>query len=251
MEYRYEAEPRSYEDYASGRVLLNAHGTTAFPVRLASEIYQHGKAYLASKGRTNDLTLYDPCCGGAHLLTSIGIQHGRDLNRIIGTDIDHRVLEVARRNLSMVNADGMQHRLGQLREMALAYGKASHEEAVASAERLLMLIEQRGRMLEVQCDAHDAVGQSSSSEMLDKLNGEVDFVFTDVPYGEIVQWSDADDGDNVDPVGKMLGNLVPRLAPISVVAIVADKKQKVEHPAYRRLKKLKVGKRQIVFLELE
>jgi RRNA methyltransferase AviRa. len=251
MEYRYETEQRSYEDYASGRVLLNAQGTTAFPVRLASEIYQQGKAYLAGKGRTGGLMLYDPCCGGAHLLTSIGIRHGGDLSRIIGTDIDQRVLEVARRNLSMVNADGMMQRLAQLRELAQAYDKASHKEAVVSAERLLTLIEQRGHVIEVQCDGYDTVSPTSSSEMLDKLNGKVDFVFTDVPYGDIVQWSEAEDGDNVDPIAKMLGNLVPRLAPISVIAIVADKKQKVEHPAYRRLKKLKVGKRQVVFLELE
>lgn len=247
MEYRYEAEPRSYEDYASGRVLLNASGTTAFPVRLASEIYQQGKAYLTSKGRIGDLTLYDPCCGGAHLLTSIGIQHGRDLSRIIGTDIDQRVLDVAQRNLSIVNVDGMQQRLLQLREMAQAYGKASHEEAVESAERLLDLIEQRGNAIDVQCLQYDAIGQPSTSDVLDKLNGQVDFVFTDVPYGDIVQWSE----DSMDPIGQLLGNLIPRLAPAAVVAIVADKKQQVDHPAYRRLKKLKVGKRQIVFLELQ
>lgn len=246
MEYRYEAEPRSYENYASGRVLLNAQGTTAFPVRLASEIYQQGRAYLTSKGSTGGYTLYDPCCGGAHLLTSIGIQHGSDLNRIIGSDIDQRVVDIASCNLSMVNAEGMQARIAQLQEMVQAFGKASHQEAIDSAERLLALIEQRNHLIDVQCTAYDAIGQSSSSDVLDKLSGEVDFVFTDVPYGEIVQWS----GDSSDPIGMLLGNLVPRLAPISVVAIVADKKQSIDHPAYRRLKKLKVGKRQIVFLEL-
>jgi 23S rRNA (guanine2535-N1)-methyltransferase len=40
MEYRYTAERQNYEDFASGRVLYNQKGTTAFPVRLASELYQ-------------------------------------------------------------------------------------------------------------------------------------------------------------------------------------------------------------------
>ncbi|GMK42426.1 hypothetical protein PCCS19_54860 [Paenibacillus sp. CCS19] len=245
MEYRYESAPRSYEDYASGRVLLNAQGTTAFPVRLASEIYQQGKAYLAGRGRTGGLTLYDPCCGGAHLLTSIGIQHGSDLSRIVGSDIDQRAIDIAARNLAMINPAGMHARIAQLREMAQAYGKTSHQEAVESAERLLSLIEQRGSAIDVQCLQYDAIGQPSTSDALDKLNGQVDFVFTDVPYGDIVQWSE----DSIDPIGQMLGNLVPRLAPSSIVAIVSDKKQNVEHSAYRRLKKLKAGKRQIVFLE--
>ncbi|PWW05273.1 RRNA methyltransferase AviRa [Paenibacillus cellulosilyticus] len=246
MEYRYEAEPRSYEDYASGRVLLNAQGTTAFPVRLASEIYQQGKAYLANKGRTSGYTLYDPCCGGAHLLTSIGIRHGGDLKRVVGSDVDQRVLDIAARNLAMVNPDGMQTRIVQLQELVQAYGKSSHQEAVESAERLLALVEQRNRTVDVQCCIYDAIGQPSSSAVLDELNGQVDFVFTDVPYGDIVQWS----ADSADPIGRLLGNLMPRLAPVSVVAIVADKKQSVDHLAFRRLKKLKVGKRQIVFLEL-
>jgi tRNA G10 N-methylase Trm11 len=201
---------------------------------------------LKSKGREGSYTLYDPCCGGAHLLTSIGIQHGGDLNRIIGSDIDQRVLDIASRNLSLVNPDGMQARIAQLQEMVQAYGKASHQEAIESAERLLALVEQRERTIDVQCLTYDAIGQPQSSDTLDKLNGHIDFVFTDVPYGDIVQWS----SDNTDPIGQLLGNLVGRLAPISVVAIVSDKKQTVEHPAYRRLKKLKAGKRQIVFLEL-
>ncbi|RJX37512.1 hypothetical protein D3P09_21250 [Paenibacillus pinisoli] len=38
MKYLHEKYDHNYEDFASGRVLYNAHGTTSFPVRLASEI---------------------------------------------------------------------------------------------------------------------------------------------------------------------------------------------------------------------
>lgn len=64
MEYIYEKVQRSCEDFASGRVLYNAQGTTSFPVRLASEIYLRGKSYLKKKSEKENYTLYDPCCGG-------------------------------------------------------------------------------------------------------------------------------------------------------------------------------------------
>lgn len=52
MEYIYESAQRSYEDFASGRVLYNAQGTTSFPVRLASEIAQRCFQLLEKKGYT-------------------------------------------------------------------------------------------------------------------------------------------------------------------------------------------------------
>lgn len=46
MKYLYEIEFKNYEDFVSGRVLYNRKGATAFPVRLASEIFQRCKAAL-------------------------------------------------------------------------------------------------------------------------------------------------------------------------------------------------------------
>ena len=40
MKYKFETDKRDFSDFSSGRVLYNAANTTAFPVRLASEIAQ-------------------------------------------------------------------------------------------------------------------------------------------------------------------------------------------------------------------
>jgi len=50
MKYRFEVERKDYSDFASGRVLYSAPNTTAFPVRLASEIVQRAFDILESKG---------------------------------------------------------------------------------------------------------------------------------------------------------------------------------------------------------
>lgn len=65
MNYRYAIENKNYEDYASGRVFYSQKGTTSFPVRLASEIYQLCKSILIDQGVNRPYVLYDPCCGGA------------------------------------------------------------------------------------------------------------------------------------------------------------------------------------------
>ena len=49
MKYRFETKKRDYSDLASGRVLYNAPNTTAFPVRLASEIVQRAFDILQNK----------------------------------------------------------------------------------------------------------------------------------------------------------------------------------------------------------
>ena len=74
MEYIYESAQR-YEDFASGRVLYNAQGTTSFPVRLASEIAQRCFQLLEKKGYRGRI----PCSiprGGAYLLTVVGLRTG-------------------------------------------------------------------------------------------------------------------------------------------------------------------------------
>ncbi|TCZ80752.1 hypothetical protein E0485_00180 [Paenibacillus albiflavus] len=58
MEYIYENQRDTYEDFASGRVLLNASGTTAFPVKLASEIFLRGRSYLRSRSEKKKYSLF-------------------------------------------------------------------------------------------------------------------------------------------------------------------------------------------------
>ena len=55
MEYKFANEHANYADLASGHVFYSLPGHPAFPVRLASEIYQR---CLALRG-TGNLSLYD------------------------------------------------------------------------------------------------------------------------------------------------------------------------------------------------
>ena len=100
MKYRFEIEAKNYEDFASGRVLYNRPGATAFPVRLGSEIIQRCLERVRERHGKGRLTLYDPCCGGAYLLTTIGFLHGQEFSKIYASDIDEAMLELAMDNLS-------------------------------------------------------------------------------------------------------------------------------------------------------
>ncbi|WP_438432570.1 methyltransferase domain-containing protein [Gorillibacterium sp. sgz500922] len=241
MEYRYATVKRNEEDFASGRVLFSAHGTTAFPVRLASELVQRGLAELRRKGRTGPCRLYDPFCGGGYLTALLGFLQPGAFSRIDGADLNEEVLPVARRNLALLTREGMEERIRQIGELAELYGKPSHRDALQSAERLKAL---RASAPEPEWAVHhhDSTGAEPPAGVR-----EVDLVLTDLPYGGLVDWQGAAES----PVQAFLGQLTQCLHPDGVVIVVADKGQKLAHPAYRRLQGGKIGKRQFVILERE
>lgn len=244
MEYIYEKQRNNYEDFASGRVLLNAKGTTAFPVRLASELFQRGLSYLGFKNKNEKYSIYDPCCGGAYLLTTLGILHGKHLNRIVGSDIDGNMKSIALSNLAMVNEDGLENRLQQIEKMYHEYGKQSHLEAIKSAERLKKIVAERSTTIETsffQADVTDPLDILKALEKSDPF----DIIFTDLPYGELVEWKTT----NFNPAERMLDHLLNVIGKNGIVIVVSDKKQAINHSQYNRLERLKIGKRQIVILQ--
>src|SRR3954454_13430762 len=101
MKYRFVPQRENYEDYAGGRVLFGRPGNTAFPVRLASEIFQRCADRLARSGVPPPYSIYDPCCGSGYLLTVIGLLHGDRIARILASDVNLHALEFAQRNLSL------------------------------------------------------------------------------------------------------------------------------------------------------
>ncbi len=240
MKYIYEQEQKNYQDFASGRVLFNQKGATAFPVRLASEIFLRGKAYLEEKGHTGLITIYDPFCGGAYLLTVLGFLHGKYIKRIIASDIDENILNLARRNLSLLTAAGLEQRIEEIKNNLLLYGKESHKEALESALRLKALQADINKRLEIECFQADA----GEARLPDGV--KVDLILTDLPYGQITHWSNA--GENT--LDLFLENIEPLLKPTSILAIISVKEQKIEHSRYNRIKHFTIGKRRISFLEL-
>ncbi len=238
MKYIYETEAKNYEDFASGRVLYNQSGATSFPVRLGSEIYLRCKKHLQDKGVKTPFSVYDPCCGGAYLLTILAFLHEKDFSRIMVSDIDEDMLKLAKSNLSLLTLEGLEQRINQIKGYIEEFHKESHKAALESGNRLKNMIGRRRKQIDVRCFRADAL-------TIDDIDEKVDLVITDVPYGNIVQWSNGND----DNLGKFLHNLLVVLKPTSVVAIVADKRQVAQDEEYTRLEKFKVGIRQITILE--
>ncbi|WP_058304046.1 hypothetical protein [Gorillibacterium timonense] len=235
MDYRFATTKRNEEDFASGRVLYGAHGTTAFPVRLASELVQRGVEQLRLSGKTAPYRLYDPFCGGGYLAALLGFLQPGLFARIDGADLNDDVLSVARRNLSLLTPVGMEERIAQLQELERLYGKPSHREALISASVLAEIVSKQERIPDWAVHHHDSTGAVPPEEVK-----EVDLVVTDLPYGGLVSWQ----GEADAPVQAFLSQLTRCLNRDAIVIVVADKGQKLTHEAYKRLQAGKVGKRQ-------
>ncbi|MBZ0304067.1 MAG: rRNA methyltransferase, partial [Anaerolineae bacterium] len=132
MNYRYATESANYEDFAAGRVLRTYSGMTAFPVRLTSELFQRGAAYLPAR----PLRVWDPCCGSGALLTVLGFLHAARLESLWASDFDREAVALARKNLALLTPAGLQARQREIEVMQAAYGKESHDEARRSVEAL-------------------------------------------------------------------------------------------------------------------
>lgn len=232
MHYEYVTQAGNYEDYAAGRVLLSAAGTTAFPVRLASELFQRAAALYPNGQR---LRVYDPCGGSGYLLTVLGFLHRERIASLIAADVDARAVHLARANLNLLTAAGLAQRRATLQRLYAAYGKLSHAQALVSVDTLAAQLPPEPLITCALCA--DAFAPCLAPR-------SVDVLITDVPYGGNVGWV----GPSAAPLRDLLAAQMPLLAPEAVVFIVSDKAQKAAHPAYERLLHSTLGKRRITIL---
>ncbi len=195
--------------------------------------------------------LYDPCCGGAYHLSTLGYLHWDAIGEIIGSDVDQEILSIAERNLSLLTVEGLDRRKAEISEMLMQYEKASHAAALKSTEklrhRILKLIETH--QIAVRLFVADITDNQTVCE---KLAGKkVDMVISDIPYGRRSSWHIAGSSqtETLNPVWHMLEALLPVLSLRSVVAIASDKRQKIVHEKYRRFDRFQIGKRRIVLLQ--
>jgi len=250
MQYKYGKEQSDYSDFSSGRVFYSVPGHPAFPVRLASEIFQRCVTHReAIYGISTPSVLYDPCCGAAYHLSVLAYLHGEYIQEVIGSDIDEKAVTLAERNLGLLQRDGLDKRIRELSEMLEAYGKKSHQEALRSAsvlkEKLFALTEKRSLTTRVfQASAMD--GKEISKQIKPK---SVDIVFTDVPYGQHSHWRRTEGNPLTSPIGLMLDALLGILSPSSIVAISSDKQQKAVHERFQRIEHFQAGKRRVVILK--
>jgi hypothetical protein len=249
MQYKYETTSLDYSDLASGRVFYSLPGHPAFPVRLASEIFQRCLASRATIYKnTTPCTLYDPCCGAAYHLSVLAYLHRNHIREIIASDIDERAIAIAQRNLGLLNVAGLDQRIEEITKMIEQYDKESHREAFASAQ--ILKNKTIGWVQEKPLATRAFQSSATDSEaMLNNIKAKsVDMVFTDVPYGRHSQWQLSN--PNQLPLDSMLDALMGVLSASSIVAVVSDKGQKVAHKSYQRVEQFQIGKRRVVILKL-
>lgn len=252
MPYRFAIEREDYSDLAAGKVLQSLSNHPSFPIRLASEIFQRCLDIRARDGLTNRVRLCDPCCGSAYLLGTLAYLHWTHIAHILASDIDRQSIALAARNLSLLTPEGLDQRIGDLETLFRQFGKDSHAEALKSAYRLKsgVIKRQESHLIDTLLFQADAL---NPVELARNINGhEVDLVITDVPYGKLSNWQNR--GDTFETsnsaISQLLESLQPILQPQSIVAICADKQQKVIHPEFRRVDHFQIGKRRIALLKL-
>ena len=240
MAYRFATEKEDYSDFASGQVFYSAAGRPAFPVRLASEIFQRSLVYLE---KPTPISLYDPCCGSAYHLAVVGIRHRPQLASIAASDIDPVAIELATRNLSLLTPNGLARRRQEIAADWHKFGKPSHQAALASVE-LIATGMANASPLPTHCFVADATNLGSISVPLPQL---VDLVISDLPYGQLSAWQGAAQNDR--PIWHLLDQVQPMLHEQSVVALATPKGAAVAHEHYERIGRFRHGKRLITFLK--
>ncbi len=246
MPYRFEQARRDFSLFSPGGVFYALPGHTAFPVRLAAEIFAQCAGLLAESGHAPPYHLYDPCCGGAYHLAVLAFLQPGAFSRISASDIDPDALSLAGRNLSLLNPAGLEQREQQLADLYTKFKKPSHASALQQAAALRELLAGRPAAPEVRIFQADAL---QPEQVLAGLGGEkVDLVISDVPYGWKSAWEVAQPDVTAPPVWRMLEALRGCLAPHAIVAVAAGKDQPIRHERYRQLRHIKIGRRQVVIL---
>ena len=230
-------QKNNYEDFSSGRVILHKPKNPDFPVRLAGEIFSKCLEYI---NKTNDLCVYDPCCGSAYLLTVLGFLFNKKIEKICGSDIDIEKVNFAQNNLSLLSIDGLEKRKNDLIELIRKYNKQSHIGALNSLTNISKYIKH-----EIKIDTFIA-------DILDRNSLEnkeycADIVITDVPYGSLVTWSDKIN----NPINILMETLIPVINKNTIIAIIHNKNQKISNYQYNRISKYKVGHRVIEIIKLK
>ena len=246
MVYRHTTEKPDYSLFSPGGVFYGLPGHPAFPVRLASEMFLECAGRLASLGNPGPYHLFDPCCGGAYHLATLACLHPGAIASITASDIDAQAVALAQRNLSLLTPQGLEARRQHIAGMLEQYGKPSHREALERIDELSHLLMNQSRRPTIRVFQANALSTTELTRHFDR--DPPNLVLTDLPYGHQSTWIDADPTESHPPAWRLLDTLHHLLPRQSVLAVAADKAQKIAHPGYSQFRRIKVGHRQVVFL---
>jgi hypothetical protein len=241
MSYRHVTDRADYADFAGGAVLRSAPGFPAFPVRLGSEIFQRATAL---RGGDRPAVLWDPCCGSGYLLTVLGLLHRRSIGAVLATDAAEPALDLARRNLALLDPRALQERAAELDARAEEFGKPSYREAAESARRLGRTLAEDGGPLPVGVRRANAFDREELAAAVAATGVVPDLVLTDVPYGEQTDWLGADDDAGVP---EML-TAVAAVLPDHAVLAVTVRGRRVPLGGVRARESFKIGTRAVALL---
>jgi SAM-dependent methyltransferase len=119
MVYKYFPK-NNHEDFSSGRVIFHKSKYPNYPVRLAGETFCRCLKYI---DKPEDLCVYDPCCGGAYMLTVLGYLFNEKIKTIYASDISEESVELAQNNLSLLSFSGIEKRKNNLLDLKDKYNK--------------------------------------------------------------------------------------------------------------------------------
>ena len=236
MEYKYF--PKSnYEHFSSGRVIQHKSNYPNFPVRLAGEIFCQCLEFIH---KTKDLCVYDPCCGNAYLLTVLGFLFNNKIKTIYGSDINDEAINLSQNNLALLSFSGIEKRKNNLMDLFNKYNKQSHMDAINSLNNISEYIK------------HEIITNTFVMDILndDELKNKkfcADIVITDVPYGNLVTWTE-ETNNSIDILLNTINQIINK---DTVIAIIYNKNQKINNHEYKKVKKYKVGHRIIEIMKLK
>jgi SAM-dependent methyltransferase len=235
MNYKY-LKKDNYEDFSSGRFFYHKPNYSNYPVRLAGELFCRCLEYI---DKTDEIVLYDPCCGSGYMLTVLGYLFNDKIKAIYASDISVEAIELAEKNLSLLWNTGIEGRKNELRDLYEKYARKPHKDALGSLDKLRENIR---REIEVSCYIEDILNKNKSI----KSGFIADIVMTDVPYGSLSAWSDHEG----EQINTLLETLKPVITQSSIISISHNKSQKLIHNSFKKMEVLKIGRRVIELVKL-
>jgi hypothetical protein len=156
------------------------------------------------------------------------------------SDISQEAVELSAKNLSLLSFSGITVRKNELQNLLTKYDKESHKDALGSIDRLTKLLK------------HEVASHVFSEDILRKdalhdKNFTADVIITDVPYNNLVNWSES----NGNEINELLDAMIPVINEHTIIAIVHNKKQKPNNPKYKVLEKMHVGLRKVEIMKLQ